>query len=71
MLLIVENDFKSFSLNFRQNGQVVKTRMAVVIQEMVAAEAAGVLFTRDPINGDPSKIVITANFGLGEVRGRL
>ena len=41
--------------------------MAVVIQEMVAAEAAGVLFTRDPINGDPSKIVITANFGLGEV----
>ena len=71
MLLIIENDFKSFSLNFRQNGQVVKTGMAVVIQEMVAAEAAGVLFTRDPINGDPSKIVITANFGLGEVRGRL
>jgi hypothetical protein len=52
---------------FRQNGQPVKTGMAVVIQEMVAAEAAGVLFSRDPITGNPSKIVITANFGLGEV----
>ena len=41
--------------------------MAVVIQEMVPAEAAGVLFTRDPITGDPSKVVISANFGLGEV----
>ena len=40
--------------------------MAVVIQEMVDAEAAGVLFSRNPIDGDPSKIVITANFGLGE-----
>ena len=40
--------------------------MAVVVQEMVAAESAGVLFSRHPINGDPSIIVITANFGLGE-----
>ena len=63
-----QQSFKPFFLqNFRQNGQPVETGMAVVIQEMVAAEAAGVLFTRDPINGDPSKIVITANFGLGEV----
>jgi pyruvate,water dikinase len=42
--------------------------MAVVIQEMVAAESAGVLFTRDPISGNPSEMVITANYGLGEVR---
>ena len=42
--------------------------MSVVIQEMVAAEAAGVLFTREPNTGNPSKILITANFGLGEVR---
>ena len=41
--------------------------MSVVIQEMVAAEAAGVLFTREPNTGNPSKILITANFGLGEV----
>ena len=40
--------------------------MAVIIQEMVDAESAGVIFSQSPIDGDPSKIVITANFGLGE-----
>lgn len=40
--------------------------MAVVVQKMVAAEAAGVLFSRHPLNGDPSVIVLTANYGLGE-----
>lgn len=40
--------------------------MAVVVQKMVEAEAAGVLFSRHPLNGDPSAIVITANYGLGE-----
>lgn len=40
--------------------------MAVVVQTMVASECAGVLFTRHPTTGDPKKIVITANYGLGE-----
>jgi phosphoenolpyruvate synthase/pyruvate phosphate dikinase len=41
--------------------------MGVVIQEMVAPEAAGVLFSRDPVSGNPAQVVITANYGLGEV----
>lgn len=40
--------------------------MAVVVQKMVDAEAAGVLFSRHPLTGDPSVAVITANYGLGE-----
>lgn len=40
--------------------------MAVVIQKMVPAEAAGVLFTCHPLNGDSSITIITANYGLGE-----
>ena len=36
------------------------------MQKMVQAECAGVLFSRFPTNGDPSKIMITANYGLGE-----
>lgn len=40
--------------------------MAVVIQKMVHAESAGVLFSRHFLNGDPSLVVITANYGLGE-----
>ena len=40
--------------------------MGVVIQEMVDADAAGVLFTVNPNDGDPSKMILTANYGLGE-----
>ena len=54
----------------RQNGQPVVTGMGVVVQEMAEAEAAGVMFTRDPVSGNPERIVITANYGLGEVRRR-
>jgi len=40
--------------------------MGVVIQEMVDSETAGVLFTVDPKNGNPSRMILTANYGLGE-----
>jgi pyruvate,water dikinase len=39
--------------------------MGVVIQAMVPADAAGVLFTENPLTGDPDEIVIHASFGLG------
>lgn len=41
--------------------------MAVVIQEMVSSDFSGVMFTVDPVTGDPTYPYITANFGLGEV----
>jgi len=50
----------------KQHVQPIKNGMAVVIQAMVPAESAGVLFTRHPATGDPSKILITSNYGLGE-----
>ncbi|KYQ50675.1 putative phosphoenolpyruvate synthase [Trachymyrmex zeteki] len=50
----------------RQNGLPIRASMGVCIQRMVDAEAAGVMFTRHPTTGDPSSIVITANYGLGE-----
>lgn len=37
---------------------------AVIVQEMVAAESSGVLFTRGP--EDPEEMVVCAAFGLGE-----
>ena len=40
--------------------------MAVVVQELVDAEASGVMFTADPITGDDSRIEINAVLGLGE-----
>jgi len=40
--------------------------LAVVVQEMVNAEAAGVLFTANPINGKRDEMIINAAWGLGE-----
>lgn len=40
--------------------------MAVVIQRLVDAEASGVGFTLNPINGRLDELVINANAGLGE-----
>ncbi len=39
--------------------------MSVGVQRMVDAEVAGVMFTLNPLNGDRSKIVIEASWGLG------
>ena len=41
--------------------------IAVVVQRMVDADRAGVLFTADPSTGDTTRLVIEAAFGLGEV----
>jgi pyruvate,water dikinase len=41
-------------------------RLAVVVQRMVAAESAGVLFTADPITGRRRRATIEAVRGLGE-----
>lgn len=43
-----------------------KALMAVVVQIMVDARAAGVMFTMNPSNGDRSKILIEGNWGFGE-----
>ncbi|MEX1007941.1 MAG: PEP/pyruvate-binding domain-containing protein [Acidimicrobiia bacterium] len=40
--------------------------MAVIVQELLPAEAAGVLFTRDPISGDDGLHVVNVALGLGE-----
>lgn len=40
-------------------------RMGVVVQQLVQAEVAGVLFTRDPVTGEDVR-VIEASWGLGE-----
>nr|CAA9364353.1 MAG: Phosphoenolpyruvate synthase [uncultured Nocardioidaceae bacterium] len=46
-------------------GLPLNTRMAVVIQVLIDAEMAGVLFTRNPVSGADER-VIEASWGLGE-----
>ncbi|MGW0807401.1 PEP/pyruvate-binding domain-containing protein [Nonomuraea sp. NPDC002799] len=40
--------------------------LAVVVQELVDADAAGVMFTADPVTGARDEIVVNASWGLGE-----
>jgi pyruvate,water dikinase len=39
--------------------------MGVTVQEMVDAEVSGVMFTCNPISGDPSMVAVNASWGLG------
>jgi pyruvate,water dikinase len=43
-----------------------KVLISVGIQKIVDSKAAGVMFTLNPLNGDPMKVVIEGNWGFGE-----
>lgn len=40
--------------------------MAVLVQTMIRAESAGVIFTADPVTGNPWRFVLNATFGLAK-----
>src|ERR1700722_9637174 len=43
-----------------------KVQMAVIVQQMVFPQAAGVLFTADPVTSNRKVVAVEAVFGLGE-----
>ncbi|HEU4556125.1 MAG TPA: phosphoenolpyruvate synthase [Chitinophaga sp.] len=43
-----------------------KVHLAVVVQKMIFPQAAGILFTADPVTGNRKVLSIDASFGLGE-----
>jgi pyruvate, water dikinase len=59
--------YSSESLSYRRRRGVAESTvaMAVVVQTMVDARTAGVMFTRSPISGDRSVIAIEGAWGLG------
>ncbi len=72
---VIKNIIKVWSSTFNQRSLVARARLGlpleydpigVAVIKMVNAKAAGVMFTLNPVNGDPSKIVIDGNWGLGE-----
>jgi pyruvate,water dikinase len=50
----------------RQRMPAEKVKMAVLVQEMVAAGHAGVVFTADPLTGATDRFVVECVSGLGE-----
>lgn len=64
---------RALAYRSRQNIAPEQVALAVVVQEMAPADAAGVMFTLNPVTGDRSELVINATWGLGEalVSGRV
>ena len=56
------------AIGYRMQHQIdqAAVSLAVTVQELVPAEAAGILFTANPINGRCDQMVINAAWGLGE-----
>jgi rifampicin phosphotransferase len=57
---------RAIAYRARQDIGPATVSLAVVVQQMVPADAAGVLFTANPANGRRHEAVISAAWGLGE-----
>jgi phosphohistidine swiveling domain-containing protein len=64
---------RAIAYRARQGVDAAGLAMAVVVQQLVPADAAGVLFTRDPLDPDGKRMLAEASWGLGEavVSGRV
>jgi pyruvate,water dikinase len=67
--------FTERAVTYRQRNGIDhrKVHMAVVVQQMVFPQAAGILFTADPVTSNRRVASVEASFGLGEalVSGRV
>lgn len=72
---VMKNIIKVWSSTFNARSLIARARLGlslhsdpigVAVLQMVNTKAAGVMFTLNPLNGDPSKISIGGNWGLGE-----
>jgi pyruvate,water dikinase len=57
---------RAISYRANQGIATAAVSLAVVVQELLAADAAGVLFTANPVNGRRDQMVIDGSWGLGE-----
>lgn len=57
---------RAIAYRMRQGIDPDSVSLAVVVQIMIPAEAAGILFTANPLTGDREQAVINTAWGLGE-----
>jgi pyruvate,water dikinase len=64
---------RAMAYRARQGIAPEQVSLAIVVQEMIAADAAGVMFTVDPVSGADKEMLINATWGLGDalVAGRV
>jgi pyruvate,water dikinase len=53
------------AISYRARLGEMEPAMGVAVQLMVDAEVSGVMFTCNPVSGDPSMVAINASWGLG------
>lgn len=59
-------DERVFVYKKQQGFAVENPRIAVVVQQQIAANSAGVGFSLNPLNNDYDEAIVDANWGLGE-----
>src|SRR5512144_2309725 len=57
---------RAIAYRIKNNIDPSTVALAVVVQKLVNAEASGILFTANPINGRRDEMVINAAWGIGE-----
>lgn len=57
---------RAIAYRHQQGFDHAQAAMAVVVQQMIQCEVAGVGFSINPISGDLNEMIVDANFGLGE-----
>lgn len=58
--------FSERATAYRASQEQPAAAMAVLVQRLIQADAAGVAFTANPVTGDRTEVVISAVRGLGE-----
>jgi pyruvate, water dikinase len=53
------------AISYRAHLGVTDAAMGVTVQEMIDAVVSGVMFTCNPVSGDPSMVAVNASWGLG------
>jgi phosphohistidine swiveling domain-containing protein len=57
---------RAIAYRLRQGIASDTVAIAVVVQKLVLADSAGILFTADPVSGQRDQVLISASWGLGE-----
>lgn len=57
---------QAVSYTKRKKLEIAPDQMAVLVQEVVPAESAGMIFTADPLTGNPWRFVLNSTWGLAQ-----
>jgi len=57
---------RALSYRKQQGLDTEEVRLAVLVQQLVAADTSAVIFSANPISGNRNEAVVTASWGLGE-----